>query len=199
MRRVNLPTWLTLSRIGITPFIVILLYFPHKVTCLVATLLYMLASFSDYIDGKLARSSGQVTSFGKFLDPLADKILNCSILIMLAYLQWAPVLAVIVIVMREIIITGLRAIAADEGLVMAADHFGKLKTVLQGVAVVPLILHYEWFERFGINLVPIGEVLLYMALVLTVFSGGRYLYDFYVFMQIRPVEDNAREDGLDGE
>lgn len=176
MKLFNLPTWLTLSRIGITPVIIILLYFPNKITCLSATLLYMAASTSDYIDGKMARSSGQVTSFGKFLDPLADKVLNCSILIMFTHLHWVPAWVVIIIIFRELMVTGLRAIAADEGYVMAADRFGKLKTVLQGLAIVPLTLHYTWFD---INLVPAGMVLLYGALVLTVFSGGKYLYDFY--------------------
>ena len=178
MKLFNLPTWLTLSRIGITPVIIVLLYFPNKITCLVAALLYVAASISDYVDGKMARRYGQVTSFGKFLDPLADKVLNCSILIMFTYLQWVPAWLVIIIIFRELMVTGLRAIAADEGYVMAADRFGKLKTVLQSFAIVPLTLRFEWF---GINLVPIGEVLLYAALVLTVFSGGKYLYDFYSY------------------
>lgn len=178
MKLFNLPTWLTLSRIGITPVIIILLYFPNKITCLIAVILYIAASISDYVDGKMARRYGQVTSFGKFLDPLADKVLNCSILIMFTYLQWVPAWVVIIIIFRELMVTGLRAIAADEGYVMAADRFGKLKTVLQSCAIVPLGLHYEWF---GINLVPVGEVLLYAALVLTVFSGGKYLYDFYKY------------------
>lgn len=176
MKLFNLPTWLSLSRIGITPVIIALLYFPNKVTCLIAAILYIAASISDYVDGKIARKYGLVTSFGKFLDPLADKVLNCSILIMLTYLHWVPAWIVIIIIFRELMVTGLRAIAADEGYVMAADRFGKLKTVLQGVAIVPLSLHFTWF---GFNLVPIGEVLLYAALVLTVFSGGKYLYDFY--------------------
>lgn len=176
MKLFNLPTWLTLSRIGITPVIIGLLYFPNKVTCLVAAILYVAASISDYVDGKMARRYGQVTSFGKFLDPLADKVLNCSILIMLTYLQWIPAWVVIVIIFRELMVTGLRAIAADEGYVMAADRFGKFKTVLQSIAIVPLSLHFEWF---GVDLVPAGEVFLYLALVLTVFSGGKYLYDFY--------------------
>jgi CDP-diacylglycerol--glycerol-3-phosphate 3-phosphatidyltransferase len=178
MKHLNLPTLLTLSRIGMTPFIVILLNFPNRITCLGAAALYTIASLSDYIDGKIARSSGQVTSFGKFLDPLADKVLNCSILIMLAELHWVPSWVVLIIVARELMITGLRAIAADAGHVMAADHFGKLKTVLQGVAVVPLTLHYPWFT---VDPAPAGEVLLYIALALTVLSGGKYVYDFYVF------------------
>ena len=200
MKLFNLPTWLTLSRIGITPVIIALLYFPNKITCLIAAILYIAASISDYVDGKVARSYGQVTSFGKFLDPLADKVLNCSILIMLTYLHWIPAWIVIIIIFRELMVTGLRAIAADEGYVMAADRFGKLKTVLQSFAIVPLSLHYPWF---GINLVPIGEVLLYAALVLTVFSGGKYLYDFYNYwvgiQKNESLDENARARTSPGE
>lgn len=191
MKLFNLPTWLTLSRIGITPVIIVLLYFPNKISCLIATILYIAASISDYIDGNMARRYGQVTSFGKFLDPLADKVLNCSILIMMTYLQWIPAWLVIIIIFRELMVTGLRAIAADEGYVMAADKFGKLKTVLQSFAIVPLTLHHEWF---GISLVWIGEILLYTALVLTVFSGGKYLYDFYKYWRdIQPMSDSIPE------
>lgn len=183
MTILNLPTWLTLSRIAATPIIVLLLYFPHRVTCLLACLLYMAASASDFFDGRLARKSGQVTSFGKFLDPLADKVLNCSILIMLSFLRdegagdaWVPAWVTIIIICRELMVTGLRAIAADEGHVMAADRFGKLKTVLQGLALVPLTLHYPWF---GVDVNPAGKVLLYIALCLTVFSGANYMFNFY--------------------
>lgn len=194
MKRFNLPTWLTLSRIGITPVIIVLLYFPNKITCLVATILYMAASASDYADGKLARKNGQVTSFGKFLDPLADKVLNCSILIMMTHLNWIPAWVVIIIICRELMVTGLRAIAADEGHVIAADRFGKLKTVLQGFAIVPLTLQYEWF---GIDLVPAGMVLLYMALVLTIFSGSKYMYDYYLsWRNETPANEDRQEAAL---
>lgn len=176
MKRINLPTWLTIGRIGITPLIVLLLYFPNRATCLAAVILYMLASASDYFDGKLARRTKQVTSFGKFLDPLADKVLNCSILIMLTYLQWVQAWVVLLIVCRELMVTGLRAIAADEGHVMAADGLGKLKTVCQGVAIIPLMLHFTWF---GWNLQLFGEIVLYIALALTVTSGAHYFYAFY--------------------
>lgn len=205
MKLFNLPTWLTLSRIGITPFIILLLYLakPDAVTvelgqgvpllkkmlCLAAAILYIAASISDYIDGKVARKYGQVTSFGKFLDPLADKVLNCSVLIMLADMNRVYAWVVIIIIVRELMVTGLRAIAADEGYVMAADRFGKLKTVLQSMAIVPLVLHYEWF---GVSLVFAGEILLYAALVLTVFSGGKYLYDFYLYWSA--ARDVAPED-----
>jgi len=188
MRKLNLPTWLTLGRIGLTPVIVLLLHFPNKGFCLFAAMLYALAALSDYIDGRLARSYGQVTRVGKFLDPLADKVLNCSTMIMLVFLGWAPAWVVIVIVAREIAITGLRAIAADEGCVMAAERLGKFKTVLQSVALVPLVLHHPWF---GINLAPLGLWLLYAALILTIYSGLKYTYDFYVFWAGRQAGDTS--------
>ena len=117
-----------------------------------------------------------VTSMGKFLDPLADKVLICSVLIMFVKLGWAPAWVVIVIVCRELVVTGLRAMAIDEGIVLAADKFGKAKTVLQIVAIVPLILHYP---LFGVALWPIGEVLLYVALALALISGVNDCYYFY--------------------
>jgi CDP-diacylglycerol--glycerol-3-phosphate 3-phosphatidyltransferase len=178
MKHINLPTWLTISRIGITPIIIALLYFPNRVCCLVATLLYLVASASDFFDGRIARNTRQVTSIGKFLDPLADKVLNCSMLIMLTQLNRVQAWVVIVIVCRELLVTGLRAIAAEDGYVMGADRFGKLKTVLQGAALVPLTLYYEWF---GISLLGLGEILLYLALVLTIFSGANYLHSYYRF------------------
>lgn len=172
----TLANKITLFRILIVPLIVLLLYFPGRITCLLAMIGFMLASISDMIDGHIARRSNTVTSFGKFLDPLADKLLISSVLVMLSSLGWVPAWVVIVIICRELIVTGLRAIAADEGVVIAADKFGKMKTVLQMFALTPLLLHYSWF---GFDPNPIGQILLYMALILTVFSGGNYLYAFY--------------------
>ena len=113
---------------------------------------------------------------GKFLDPLADKVLICSVLIMFVQLNWAPAWVVIVIVCRELVVTGLRAIAIDEGIVLAADKFGKIKTVLQILAIVPLTLHYP---LFGIEVWPVGEWLLYAAMIVAVISGSNYCYYFY--------------------
>ncbi|MFV0422099.1 CDP-diacylglycerol--glycerol-3-phosphate 3-phosphatidyltransferase [Oleidesulfovibrio sp.] len=172
----TLANKITLFRILIVPLIVLLLYFPGRITCLLAMIGFMLASISDMLDGHIARKSNTVTSFGKFLDPLADKLLISSVLVMLSALGWVPAWVVIVIICRELIVTGLRAIAADEGVVIAADKFGKMKTILQMLALTPLLLHYPWF---GFDPNPIGQILLYMALILTVFSGGNYLYAFY--------------------
>ena len=176
MRLLNLPNKITLGRILTVPVIVILLYFEGRIACLLACIGFMLASATDLVDGHIARRSNMVTSFGKFLDPLADKVLISSVLIMLVALGWAEAWVAIVIVCRELVITGLRAIAADEGVVIAADKYGKWKTVLQMFALVPLILHYPWL---GVNPQPLGQFLLYIATALTVFSGVNYLYTFH--------------------
>ncbi|MFV0347523.1 MAG: CDP-diacylglycerol--glycerol-3-phosphate 3-phosphatidyltransferase [Halodesulfovibrio sp.] len=172
----NLANKITIARILIVPFIVLLMYFPGKISGLIAFFLFFVASATDMLDGFIARREGQVTSFGKFLDPLADKLLISSVLIMLTYHEWVPAWITIVIICRELIVTGLRAMAADEGIVIAADRYGKIKTILQMFACAPLIIHEP---LFGIPMQPIGEILLYIALVLTVFSGGNYLYGFY--------------------
>ena len=172
----NLANKITLLRIVLVPFIVALLYFPGKTTCLIAFVLFGVASASDMLDGYVARRIGVVTSFGKFLDPLADKLLISSVLVMLTWLDWVPAWITIVIICRELVVTGLRAVAADEGIVIAADRYGKMKTILQMMALTPLIIH---FPLFGVEMVGVGQILLYMALVLTVFSGGNYLYTFY--------------------
>ena len=172
----NLPNVLTLLRILAVPFIVALLYFPNPTSCVLATLLFLAAILTDLADGFLARRYNQVTNFGKFLDPLADKILIASVLVMLVELNWVPAWVAIIIIVREIMVTGLRAIAADKGHVIAADRYGKLKTIMQSVALVPLIYHYP---VFGIQVAWIGSGLLFVALLLTIYSGWNYLYGFY--------------------
>lgn len=172
----NLANKLTLARILGVPVIILLLYFPSKIACLCAMIVFIVASLTDMFDGLVARRMGMVTNFGKFLDPLADKILVGSVLIMLVELGWVPAWVVIIIIARETTVTGLRAVASDMGIVLAADRYGKLKTVIQIFALCPLLLHYEWF---GMNPASIGMPFLYLALVLTVFSGGNYLYKFY--------------------
>jgi CDP-diacylglycerol--glycerol-3-phosphate 3-phosphatidyltransferase len=172
----NLANKLTLMRILAAPVIVLLLHFPNRVSCVVAAAVFVLASLTDMVDGIVARRQNMVTNFGKFLDPLADKLLIGSVLIMLADLHWVPAWIVVVIVCRELTVTGLRAAAMEQGMVLAADRFGKLKTILQTVALIPLILH---FPLFGLDPEGLGGVLLYLALFMTVFSGANYLYNFY--------------------
>lgn len=183
----NLANKITLLRILMAPLVVILLYFEGPVFCVLAALAFIFASITDWVDGYIARRENMVTSMGKFLDPLADKVLICSVLIMFVKLGWAPAWVVIVIVCRELVVTGLRAMAIDEGVVLAADYFGKAKTVLQIFAVVPLMLHYP---ILGVRLWPIGEVLLYAALILALISGVNYCYDFYRSTCNKPRPEN---------
>jgi len=166
---------LTISRVLAVPVLVALLYFPGRETCLAASLLFLLASLTDMLDGMIARRTGTVSNFGKFLDPLADKVLVLTSLVMLVGLGWVEAFVVILILAREIMVTGLRAVASDQGVVIPADRYGKLKTVSQIAAIFPLILHFPWF---GVDPAAIGEILLYIALVLTVFSGLNYLRNY---------------------
>lgn len=179
----NLPNCLTMARIVVAPVIVFLLYlemwYQFKWGSYFGFALYFVACMTDYFDGKIAREQNIITNLGKFLDPLADKLLIGSLLIMLVKLGdgWGvPAWVVIIIIGREIAVTGMRAIAAEMGEVVAADKLGKAKTLAQSLSVGFLIFHYPFF---GIDVRPIGQILLYVALALTVVSGGNYLYDFY--------------------
>jgi CDP-diacylglycerol--glycerol-3-phosphate 3-phosphatidyltransferase len=172
----NLPNSLTLFRVACIPVLVFLLFFPHKATSFLAALVFALASISDLLDGFLARRQQLVTTFGKFLDPLADKLIVSSALIMLVPLGRAPAWMVVVIVGRELAITGLRSMAVSEGKVISADELGKKKMVFQIVAILGLLLHYEYF---GINFHAVGMFFLWLAVVLTLWSGINYFRRFW--------------------
>jgi len=183
----NLPNSLTLFRIACIPVLVLLLFFPHKATSFLAALVFGLASLSDLLDGFLARRQQLVTTFGKFLDPLADKLVVSAALIMLIPLGRAPAWMVVVIVGRELAITGLRSMALSEGKVISADELGKKKMVFQIVAILGLLLHYEYF---GINFHAIGMFFLWLAVVLTLWSGFNYFRRFWDVL-----EENASKSG----
>lgn len=172
----NLANYLTFARIASIPIIVLLLYFPGKITAALAMLVFIAASLTDLVDGIVARKYNLVTNMGKFLDPLADKLLIVSVMVMLVANGWLQAWIAIVIIGRELTVTGLRAIASDENVIIAADNYGKLKTIFQVVALCPLILHYPWWG-FDPNL--IGQILIHIALVLALFSGLNYLRSFY--------------------
>lgn len=172
----NLPNILTLARVGLVPFLVVMLYYPGPAMCFAATMVFMAASVTDVFDGILARRLGLVTNLGKFLDPLADKLLIGSVLIMLVRLDWVEAWVAVLIIGRELTVTGLRAVAADAGVVIAADKYGKLKTIIQTAALCPLILHYP---LWGMEPEPLGSVLLYVALGLTLGSGANYITTFF--------------------
>jgi len=174
-RMFNLANNLTLIRILTIPVFVLLLYFPTRITCLLAAVIFVAATVTDFFDGLLARRYNIESNMGKLLDPLADKLLVVAALIMLASLQWLAAWIVILIIARELMVTGVRSMAAERGTVISADIFGKLKTVLQDVAIVPLVLHYPWL---GFDPRPWGEGLMLVALIVTLLSGGNYVWKF---------------------
>ena len=193
MKLLNLPNSITLSRIAIVPVILLLAAMETKWSCFFATLFFVVAALSDLVDGYLARKNNLITSLGKFLDPLADKVLVSSVLIMFVELAWVPAWIVIVIICRDLMVTGLRAVASDEGVVIAADKYGKWKTTLQMIALVPLLLHHDWF---GLPLISLGTMLLYVSLFLTVFSGVNYFVQFFRVLRVNRAQ--PPEIGPDG-
>jgi CDP-diacylglycerol--glycerol-3-phosphate 3-phosphatidyltransferase len=172
----NLPNTLTLFRIACIPLLVILLFFPHKTTSFLAALVFTLASISDLLDGFFARRRQLVTTLGKFLDPLADKLVVSAALIMLIPLGRVPAWMVVVIVGRELAITGLRTVAVSEGKVISADYLGKQKMVFQIVAILGLLLHYEYY---GVNFHAVGMFFMWLAVVMTLWSGVNYFRNFW--------------------
>jgi CDP-diacylglycerol--glycerol-3-phosphate 3-phosphatidyltransferase len=172
----NLPNSLSLIRLACLPVVVISLSFQGRLGSFLAALFFGMAFLTDFFDGYFARRYGAVTVIGKILDPLADKILVILTMIMLIPLQRIPAWIVMVIVVRELAVTGLRSIAAVEGVVIQASSLGKYKTVFQCSATIALCLHYEYF---GIDLHVVGMVLLWIALVFTLWSGWSYFHDFY--------------------
>jgi CDP-diacylglycerol--glycerol-3-phosphate 3-phosphatidyltransferase len=181
----NIPNILTLLRIAAIPLLVVILFSPSREAGFWAAALFALASVTDWLDGYLARRMGIVTVFGKFLDPIADKLLVMAALIMILPFDRVPAWMVLVILGREIIITGLRGIASSEGIVIAASDLGKFKTIFQLVAILGLLLHYDYRWFFGIehqylvvNMHNFGMFYLWIATVITVWSGIDYLYRF---------------------
>jgi CDP-diacylglycerol--glycerol-3-phosphate 3-phosphatidyltransferase len=151
-----------------------------------AALFFGLAFVTDFLDGYFARRHGSVTVLGKFLDPLADKLLVSVTMILLIPLGRIPVWIVIVIIAREMTVTALRAVAVSEGIVIQASPLGKYKTVFQAVALVALCLHYTYFKT---DLHVVGMVFLWGALVLTLWSGWDYFRQFKgVFFTREPME-----------
>ena len=167
----NLPNTLSIIRVAFIPAIVICLYFPGKLGSFFAALFFGLAAITDLLDGFLARRYETVTLLGKFLDPLADKLLVSITMIMLITVDRMPAWIAILIITREIAVTGLRGIAVVEGEVIGANSLGKYKTVFQSVALICLSLHFEYLE---VNFHVVGMIFLWAALILTIWSGWSY-------------------------
>lgn len=179
----NLPNKITLARIALIPVFMIIMLVPFQwgglhigdesipVAHLAGAVLFIIASTTDWVDGYYARKLNLVTNFGKFLDPLADKLLVSAALITLVQFDLAPAWMVIVIISREFAVTGLRLVLAGTGEVVAANMLGKIKTWAQIIAVAALLLHNLPFELVSF---PFGDIALWVAVLFTVISGWDY-------------------------
>ncbi|MBI3356633.1 MAG: CDP-diacylglycerol--glycerol-3-phosphate 3-phosphatidyltransferase [Nitrospirae bacterium] len=174
----NLPNLLTLVRILMIPVFVILFITPTPDRSLIAAVIFAVAAVTDLLDGYIARRTGQVTKLGKLLDPIADKLLVLSALILLVNMDRVSALVAILVIAREVAVTGIRAIAVGEGLIIAAETTGKYKMALQVVAIVLLILEGTGLAELG-NMHLAGTVTLYLSLVLGYVSGGQYVWSFW--------------------
>ncbi|MFO7964685.1 MAG: CDP-diacylglycerol--glycerol-3-phosphate 3-phosphatidyltransferase [Desulfobacterales bacterium] len=175
------PNYLTLLRVAATPGIVVLLLFPNRFFTFLAAVIFSAAAVTDYLDGYYARTRGLVSSFGKMMDPLADKLLVSSSFIMLTSLNWIPAWVVCVIIGRELAVTGLRNILVEKGKDISASNLGKYKTGFQIAAIIPLMLHYPYF---GIDLHAIGMFFLWGALIFTIWSGADYFIRFRNLLEV---------------
>jgi CDP-diacylglycerol--glycerol-3-phosphate 3-phosphatidyltransferase len=184
----TLPNFLSFFRIGIIPVLVYLLTFTDRVSATLAALLFLIASITDYFDGYLARRNRSVSDLGKILDPLADKLMVASALIMLAAMDRpgqpsVPAWLVVVIIARESAVTLIRGIALSEGIVMHAETLGKYKFILQSFAVVGLLLHYPYW---GMDFYVAGIYFLALSAAVAVWSGIGYHLQFFRLRQTRP-------------
>ncbi|MGH7825619.1 MAG: CDP-diacylglycerol--glycerol-3-phosphate 3-phosphatidyltransferase [Candidatus Binatia bacterium] len=183
----TLPNLLSLIRILIIPVLVWLLTHPDPGSALWAALLFLSASVTDYFDGYLARRNRSVSNLGMILDPLADKLMVASALIMLAALDRpgepsVPSWLVVAILARETAVTVIRGIALTEGIVMQAEQLGKYKFILQAFAVFGLLVHYEYW---GVDFFAAGIYFLVLATVVALWSGVNYHVQFFRLLQTR--------------
>ncbi len=170
--KLNLPTALTLSRIVLIPFFV--LTAPERPY--LGSLIFGVASITDFLDGYLARKRGQITKFGIILDPIADKFLIISALILLVDMARLSAWIAIIIIVREFLVTGLRAVALSKDIVIPAEVGGKLKTSSQIIAILCLVISAD---IYGIDLYDVGTVFIWIALGLSIVSGVQYTVSFW--------------------
>ncbi|MFO0759423.1 MAG: CDP-diacylglycerol--glycerol-3-phosphate 3-phosphatidyltransferase [Byssovorax sp.] len=177
----NLPNMLTFLRILMIPAVLVLLDRGAPRDCYWAAWVYALAAITDLVDGWLARRQGLVSVLGKFLDPLADKLIVAATLVWMVPMGRVPAWAVVLLISREITITALRSIASSEGIIIAAGDGGKAKTAMQMIGIICLLLGYPYTLTFGIvdfgrvDLVHVGRLLIYGSLVFSLVSAVRYM------------------------
>lgn len=169
----NLPNKLTLLRIFLIPIFVIIMLSQINNSFLISCIVFIVASITDFLDGRIARKYNLVTDFGKFMDPLADKLLVLSALICMIEFNLVAGWMVIIIVARELTVSILRAIAADNGKVIAASGGGKIKTTSQMIAIILLLIGANFSQE---TLILVGTIAMYIATFFTLYSGIDYLY-----------------------
>jgi CDP-diacylglycerol--glycerol-3-phosphate 3-phosphatidyltransferase len=178
----NLPNLVTMGRVVLVPFVLIFIDNFNPLRSFIAALLYLGAAAGDALDGYLARSRGQVSMLGKFLDPLADKLIVTAVLVFMVSLGRVPAWVVVVLIARDFAINGLRSIASAQGLVIAASDGGKIKTALQLVAIMMLLIYFRYpVLGTGIHLDyhRAGLIVLYISMAVSLFSAGQYLRNFF--------------------
>jgi CDP-diacylglycerol--glycerol-3-phosphate 3-phosphatidyltransferase len=191
------PNVVTLFRIGTVPLLIYLLLYTGPLASGLAAGVFFLATISDFLDGYIARNYGSTTTLGKFLDPMADKIVVAAALIMLAGMTRTPRVpawVVFVLIAREIAVTGLRAIAAAEGIVVQAEELGKYKMVLQAIAIHGLLVHYTYFH---LDFFAGGMFVLWIATVVTVWSGVDYYLRVLTMLREQRVAAAGKERTFD--
>lgn len=172
----NLPNRLTMMRMCMIPVIVLLMMAGGRVCGLIAVLLFAVASFTDFLDGHIARSRGLVTDFGKFMDPIADKLLVTAVMIMMVERGLMAGWILVIFVAREFIVSGLRLVAAGKGTVLAAGKLGKVKTATQMVALIVSLSCYYAMDGAPLAwMQTVSDALIYLALIFSVWSGTDYL------------------------
>jgi CDP-diacylglycerol--glycerol-3-phosphate 3-phosphatidyltransferase len=165
-----------MMRIGVVPFLFVLLSNPGAFWSMVIAALFVIASITDFFDGYIARKYQMITTMGKFLDPIADKIIVNTAMVLLIPIGRIPAWIVAITIIRDLIVDVIRSIASSEGIYIQASQLGKQKTVAQIIAVTALIIHYS---VFGINAHVVGTMILYVAFFLTIYSGFDYFIKLY--------------------
>lgn len=181
---------LTLGRVVIIPVFMATFYLPGELSYWISSLLFTLASFTDWLDGYLARSRGEVTAFGRFLDPVADKLLVAAALVMLVSAEMAPAILAVIIIGREITIGALREWLAERSTVVHVSLIAKWKTALQMVSIIALLLHVD---ILGISMHDVGLTLLWVAAALTLWSGYDYIKGAWPELMSRSDDDRQQK------
>ena len=196
----NLPNKLTIFRILLVPIILLVWLFPYNsfnitfhiieighvslsVLNIIILVLFLIASITDFFDGYIARKNDLITTFGKFADPIADKLLTTTMFIIFAYKGMIPVLPVILMLIRDIIVDGCRMLAAQNGVIVSAKFLGKLKTVLQMILIICILLNNLPFELYFI---PFTDILAWFTAFVSILAGYTYYYELkdYIFESV---------------